>query len=124
MTDFLAWGASWLTEMSNEHASIEVVCSWTADRTEVSETVDHVNVVDEAGNMIRAATNARVENTYFMFNQSDIDSLNIPLISGLRIQWGEALYEVVKVGNRTYFYNDTYRNKVVVPTKHVKNVSN
>jgi hypothetical protein len=54
----------------------------------------------------------------------NIDSLNITLISGLRIQWGEALYEVVKVGNRTYFYNDTYRNKVVVPTKHVKNVSN
>lgn len=123
MPDFLAWGASWLTEMSNEHASIEVVCSWTVDRTEVSETII-ANVVDEAGNMIRAATNARVENTFFMFNQSDIDSLNIPLLSGLRIQWGPALYEVVKVGNRTYFYNDTYRNKVVVPTKHVKIVSN
>ena len=123
MPDFLAWGASWLTEMSNEHASIEVVCSWTVDRTEVSETII-ANVVDEAGNMIRAATNARVENTFFMFNQSDIDSLNIPLLSGLRIQWGPALYEVVKVGSRTYFYNDTYRNKVVVPTKHVKIISN
>ena len=123
MTDFLAWGASWLTEMSNEHASFEVTCSWTINGTEVSETLI-ANVVDEAGNTIRAATNARVENTFFMFNDAEIQSKNVPLILGLRITWGTALYEVVKLGSKTYFYNDTYRHKVVVPTKHVKTISN
>lgn len=120
MTDFLEWGASWLSEMSDEHASFTVTCSWRNNHEDVSETL-LANVVDEAGNLIRTAINARVENTMFMFNRSEVEEKGIPLQPGLQIQWGDAQYELVMLGSKTKTYNDTYRNKVVVATKHVFN---
>ncbi len=120
MTDFLDWGASWLTEMSNEHASFTVTCSWTDDGVEKSETL-LTNVTDEAGNVIRADVNVRVENSIFLFNRTEVESKSIPLVPGLRINWNGTLYELVKLGSRTKAYNDTYRNKVMVAAKHVDN---
>lgn len=120
MTDFLEWGASWLTEMSNEHVSFTVTCSWKDDCREVSETL-LANVSDEAGNLIRSGINVRVENTIFLFNRSEVEEKGIPLEPGLRIIWGSAEYELVKLGSKTKVFNDTYRNKVAVATKHVSN---
>lgn len=118
MTDQLDWGASWLNEMTNEHASFEVTCSWTNGDMDVSETL-LASVVDEEGNIIRQDTKVQVEHTRFMFNTSDVQEKGIPLKRGLRIQWGSTLYEVVILGSKSYWYNDTYRQKVVVVTKHV-----
>jgi hypothetical protein len=120
MTDFLSWGASWLTEMSNEHASFPVTCSWTVNGSLVSKTIN-ASMVDEEGNVIRADVKARVENTLFMFNTADIEGNVIPLQRGLRIQWDDSVYEVVILGSKSYFYNDVYKQKVVVATKHVLN---
>ena len=120
MTDFLSWGASWLGEMSDEHASFLVECSWTDGASDETETL-RASVVDEEGTIIRADVKARVENTRFMFNTDEVSEKNVPLMRGLRINWDGALYEVVIQGSRSYWYNDTYRQKVVVVTKHVPN---
>lgn len=120
MTDFLEWGASWLSEMTDEHVSFTVTCSWKIDGVETSETL-LASVVDEAGNLIRSGINVRVENTIFLFNRVEVEEKEIPLEPGLRIEWGDALYELVKLGSKTKTYNDTYRNKVAVATKHVLN---
>ena len=118
MTDFLDWGASWLTEMTDEHVSFTVTCSWSVDGVETSNTL-RANVVDEAGNLVKAAVNVRLENTMFLFNRSEVEEKAIPLLPGLRITWGSTLYELVKMGSKTNTYNDTYRNKVLVATKYV-----
>ena len=120
MTDFLAWGADWLTDMSDEHASFEVTCSWRINDEIVSETLV-ANVVDEEGNMIRGDVKARLENTFFMFNYDEVQTKEVPLGRGLAIEWDDSIYEVVFQGRKAYFFNDAYKRKVVVSTKHVSN---
>lgn len=120
MTDFLAWGADFLNEMSDEHASFEVEISWTDNSVSMSETII-ANVVDEEGNMVRGDVKARIENTRFMFNNADVIEHAIPLKRGVRITWDDSIYEIVIQGNKSYFFNDAYKRKVVVVTKHVLN---
>lgn len=116
---YLTWGADWLNEMSTEHTSVPVVCSWT-DNELVSKAV-LADLVDEEGNIIRGDVKARVEHTRFMFNKSVIDDNAIPLRRGLRITWEGSVYEVILQGGKSFFYNDAFMRKVVVVTKHVSN---
>lgn len=118
MTSFLTWGADWLNEMSDEHTSVSVVCSWRDNNAIWSKTV-LADLVDEEGHIIRSDVKARIENTQFMFNTSAITENAIPLMRGLRITWEGSVYEVVLQGGKSFFYNDAFMRKVVVVTKHV-----
>lgn len=122
MTDQLAWGADWLNEISNEHASFEVTVSWRNNDEIVSRTLT-ANVVDEEGNIIRGTgeIKAQVDHTKFMFNTVEVFEKSIPLGRGLRVEWDGYIYELVLQGRHSYFYNDAYKRKIVVITKHVSN---
>ncbi len=120
MTDQLEWGASWLSEMSNEHATFVVACSWTDSGSDVTQTLT-ASVVDENGLVIRNDVKVRTENTHFMFNTDEVNAKAVPLVRGLKIDWGGHIYEVVIQGSRSYWFNDAYRRKIVVGTKHVSN---
>lgn len=118
MSDMLEWGADWITDMVREHASQDAIVTWTVSDVEYSETLK-VSLVDEAGRVLRNEIKSKVENTYFLFETSEVQEKAVPLFRGLRINWNSNLYEIVVVGSSNVSFNDAYKRGTVVATKHV-----
>lgn len=118
MSDMLEWGADWITGMVREHVSQTVTVTWTVSDVEYSETLS-ASLVDEAGRVLRNEVKSKVENTYFLFETSEVEEKAVPLFRGLRINWNSNLYEIVTVGSSLVSFNDAHKRGTVVATKHV-----
>jgi hypothetical protein len=118
MTDYLDWGASWLSEQAKEHASQEVVLKWTVNGVVTTATLQ-ASLVDEEGRIIRGPVKAVTENTYFMFTTADLEGTQIPLERGVQILWNSNEYDIVIGRNRMATANDTHQYTTVIAAKHV-----
>lgn len=118
MTDFLDWGAEWLSIQAKEHASQEVVLKWTVNGVITTATLQ-ASLVDEEGRIIRGPVKAVTENTYFMFTTADLEGTEIPLERGVQILWNSNEYDIVIGRNRMATANDTHQYTTVIAAKHV-----
>lgn len=112
--DMLEWGADWLSDWSKDHASFPVYLVSGNTRAQINATL-----VDEAGRVIPQEVKTKTEFTRFMFNTGELASTGIAIRRGLRIEWGDNIYEVALNGSQLFTYNDAYKKQTVVDTKHV-----
>lgn len=110
----LAWGAEWLSEISKTSA-VQTVQVTTGN---VTATLD-ATLCDEAGRLLPGQTGVKTEHTKFLFETADVANAGITFIRGTTIVWNDSTYKVVADGNRFWTYNDAFKRKIAVSTKHV-----
>lgn len=119
MTNFLKWGAEWLSEMTKVSTDEPVEIGYH----ETGFKSSSASFVDESGRLVPGPVAVRTEHTKFLFESSELARLGIAIKRGLLIKWNSNYYEVVQDGNKWWNYNDTFKRKIVIATKHVTNTT-
>lgn len=107
-------GADWLSKITELHTDDDVLVGYVGDLKPCT-----ASLVDEAGRLLPGQSNTRTEHTRFLFESSKFATLGFQIKRGLLIVWAGHYYEVVQENNKWWTYNDTFKRKIVITTKHV-----
>lgn len=109
MFNMLKWGADWLSTMDQ----------WTTETVTVNGTEILAVIADTEGRLLPGKVPTFSQHTVFLFESTEVASKGIVFRRGTYIVWNDSHYELVAENNRFWSYNDAFKRKIVVKTKHV-----